>query len=269
MTNSEKWNIDHRYEMAMRNLNPVAWDKMTPDEKIDDLQAIEDKNAMEQGRVAAEVGAEPMGKNDWGYQLNNEIVINSNELNNPNYIENVDTVYHEGEHVKDWQAEFIPEVRSLYTQSELAERNSPEPDPDTDYAGYCNHPAEVAAREAGAAGVAKSLGDREYILEVDREMKDLNPTTNQILETYDYIALDTEIGSSPASAEYSPTAISSEWNHAENSYEFESESEAAYGTDIYDEADREFGIVSDMSDAEVDLAAEADANIDFSDHNDN
>ena len=35
---------------------------MLPSEKIGDLQAIENKNAIDQGRIACEVRAEPMDK---------------------------------------------------------------------------------------------------------------------------------------------------------------------------------------------------------------
>lgn len=65
--------------------------------------------------------------------------------------------------------------------------NSPIPDPDIDPNGYWNHPAEVAAREAGARGVEKTLSDQEQIAQVDRANHTL---INQILETYDYIALE-------------------------------------------------------------------------------
>lgn len=183
----EQYNINRSYELAVRNLNSKAWEIMLPSEKIGDLQAIENKNAMDQGRIACEVRAEPMEQGAWGYQQGNEIVVNSNELNNPNFMEHVDTLCHEGSHARDWQATFIPEVRSEYTTEQLQAVNSPIPDPDIDPNGYWNHPAEVAAREAGARGVEKTLSDQEQIAQVDRANHTL---INQILETYDYIALE-------------------------------------------------------------------------------
>ena len=183
----EQYNINRSYELAVRNLNSKAWEIMLPSEKIGDLQAIENKNAMGHGRIACEVRAEPMEQGAWGYQQGNEIVVNSNELNNPNFMEHVDTLYHEGSHARDWQATFIPEVRSEYTTEQLQAVNSPIPDPDIDPNGYWNHPAEVAAREAGARGVEKTLSDQEQIAQVDRANHTL---INQILETYDYIALE-------------------------------------------------------------------------------
>ena len=183
----EQYNINRSYELAVRNFNSRAWEIMLPSEKIGDLQAIENKNAMDQGRIACEVRAEQMEQGTWGYQQGNDIVVNSNELNNPNFMEHVDTLYHEGSHARDWQATFIPEVRSEYTPEELQAVNSPIPDPDVDPSGYWNHPAEVAAREAGARGVEKTFSDQKQIAQVDQAN---HTPINQILETYDYIALE-------------------------------------------------------------------------------
>lgn len=183
----EQYSINRSYELAVRNLNSKAWEIMLPSEKVGDLQAIENKNAMDQGRIACEVRAEPMEQGAWGYQQGNEIVVNSNELSNPNFMEHIDTIYHEGSHARDWQATFIPEVRSEYTPEQLQAVNSHIPDPEVNPDGYWNHPAEVAAREAGARGVEKTLSDQEQIAQVDRTN---HTQINQILETYDYIALE-------------------------------------------------------------------------------
>ena len=189
MTNEEIYSINHSYEVAVRNLNSRAWEVMLPSEKIQDLQAIENKNAMDQNRIACEVRSEPMQQGTWGYHLNSQIVINSNELDNPEYLEHVDTVFHEGSHARDEQAQFIREVQSQYTPEQLAERSTPIPDPETDPQGYWSHPAEVAAREAGEKGVDQILTDREHIVEVDCQMRGENPV-NQIIQTYDYNALE-------------------------------------------------------------------------------
>lgn len=192
MTEEEIYSINHNYEIAVRNLNSQAWNVMLPSEKIHDLQAIENKNALDQGRLACEVRAEPMDQGRWGYQGGTQIVVNSNELDNPNFMEHVNTIYHEGSHARDWQGQYITEVRSQYTPEQLAERNSPVPDPSIDPAGYWNHPSEAAARQAGEEGVVKTRSDREHITAVDLRMHEAHPV-NQILETHDYIALGTPL----------------------------------------------------------------------------
>ena len=195
MTLEERDLINRRYEIAVRNLNSAAWGKMQDSEKLQDLQAIENKNAMEQHRLACEVVGENMEKGDWGYQQGLKIAVNSNELNNPNFMEHVDTVFHEGSHTRDWQAQFLTELKSEYTPEDLKIRNSPIPDYEKDPNGYFYHPAEVAARQAGEEGVRQIQSDREHILNVDAEMQEQQPFVNQILQTYDYVAmnLDTEI----------------------------------------------------------------------------
>lgn len=202
MTSDEVRSINHSYEIAVRNLNSRAWELMLPSEKVHDLQAIENKNAMDQNRIPCEVRAEPMQQGQWGYQVDNQIVVNSNELDNPNFIEHVDTIYHEGSHARDTQAQYLQEVQSQYTPEQLAERSTPVPNPETNPEGYFNHPAEVAAREAGEEGVEKTISDREHIIEVDRQMNEAHPT-NQILQTYDYNALEIPIESETPMAENS------------------------------------------------------------------
>jgi len=162
---------------------------MFPNEKIADLQAIENKNAMDYGRVACEVRAEPMEQGEWGYQQGNAIVINLNDLNNPNFWEHVDTIFHEGSHAKDWQAIFFPSIRCDYSAEQFRAVNSPIPNPEVDPEGYWNHPAEVAAREAGSKGVEKIVCDQERIAQVDQAH---HTTRSQILEAFDYVARDSD-----------------------------------------------------------------------------
>lgn len=200
MTEEEIYVVNHEYEIAVRNLNSQAWNVMLPSEKIHDLQAIENKSALDQGRLACEVRAEPMDQGRWGYQEGLQIVVNSNELDNPNFMEHVNTIYHEGSHARDWQGQYITEVRNQYTPGQLAERNSPVPDPSVDPAGYWNHPSETAARQAGEEGVGKTRSDREHIIAVDRRMHETRPM-NQILETHDYIALGTPVQTGTAESE--------------------------------------------------------------------
>lgn len=188
----EQWDINHSYEIAIRNMNPVGWVRMTENEKIDNLQAIENKNAMDNGRIPAEVRVEDMPDNQLGYQRDNSIVISRASLNCMDYLEVINTGYHEGSHVKDWQANFLSEVRERYAPDELVARNSSIPNPNQDWDGYWNHAAEVAARDAGKAGVEKTIDNQNQITHIDREC---HFQGNQILETYDYLALD-ESGSS-------------------------------------------------------------------------
>ena len=213
MTNEEIYAINNSYEIACRNLNQQAWHEMSISEKIHDLQAIENKNALDNNRIACEVRAEPLGKGEWGYQDEMQIVVNSNELENPEFLEHVDTMYHEGSHAKDYQAQFVPEVRGQFSQDEIAARNSPSPSPEKDYSGYLNHPGEVAARQADAEGVAKTMADREHIVQVDREINEAHPI-NQILVTYDYNALDIPVQGESADsvAEGQTEAITSNTN---------------------------------------------------------
>ena len=203
----EEWKIRHDYEIALRNLNPVGWAEMSEQEKVANFQAIENKIALDEERIPAEIRAETMPAEEMGYQQGNTIVYSTDVLRDPDFMESVDTAYHEGSHVRDWQAQFLPEVRAAYSPEELAARSTPVPDPQADWEGYWNHPAEQAAREAGEKGVAKTLQEQAHIAQVDREMHEAGPVRNQILETYDYLALE----DSPPSPETTHEAAA-EWS---------------------------------------------------------
>ena len=207
-----EWKIQHDYEIALRNLNPEGWARMALTEKVENLQAIENKNAFDMNRVPAELRAEPLPAGEIGYQQGNSIVFSSHALQDPDFMESVDTAYHEGSHVRDWQAMFLPEVRAGYAPEDLAARSTPIPEPQADWEGYWNHPAEQAAREAGAAGVEKTLQEQARIAQVDQAVHEEGPVRNQILETYDYIALQESSASSEDTLE---SAASSGWDSAE------------------------------------------------------
>ena len=189
MNDEERYAINHSYEIAVRNLNSRGWELMTQDDKLHDLQAIEDKNAMDQNRLACTVIAESLENGVWGYQQGMNIVVNESELNNRNIMEQVDTLFHEGSHARDWQAQFFNEIKGQYFPGQLEERLTPIPNPDKDMKGYLNHPAEVAAREAGSKGVEKVENDKILIEAMDQQMREGQPK-NQILQTYEYLALD-------------------------------------------------------------------------------
>lgn len=257
---SDEYKINHNYEIAMRNLNSAGWETMSETEKIADLQAIEDKNALDNNRIPADVRGEALRQGEYGYQLENTITVNTNELNNMD--ETVKTVYHEGEHIKgDFQAEFIPEVREQYTPEELAARNTPIPDPDVDYNGYYNHPAEIAAREAEIDGINKTMADQEHIAEIDEQMH-ADHTTNQILETYDYIALDMPTENDCEQE----VSYSSEWTYDTDISETVSYEDNTF--DMDNSMDWECD-ADNNSDVAAESEADFDAGIDSSDDSDN
>lgn len=186
----EQWEINHSYEIALRNLNPIGWSNLTENEKIENLQAIENKNALDNGRLPAEIRVEDMADSQLGYQRENSIVISRAAINSSDYLDVINTEYHEGSHLKDWQAGFISEVRAGYMPNELEARASPIPNPNQDWDGYWNHPAEANARCEGEAGVEKTIMNQSKIADVDREC---HFRGNQILETYDYLALNESV----------------------------------------------------------------------------
>lgn len=187
----EEWEINHRAEIAERNLNPTGWAKMTSAERLENIQNIHDKIAMDMNLIPAEVVTQPLPENELGYQQANTIVINENLLNDSNNLnELTDTLYHESSHLQEFQAEIFPEARVGISSEELAARSSPVPDSDLDWEGYWSHPAEQAARKAGSKGLMKTLENQARIAEVDLAR---NTGTNQILTTYDYLALEESI----------------------------------------------------------------------------
>lgn len=182
----EEYCINHRYEMALRNL-AKGWQELSLAERLENLQAIEDKLAQETGRIPAEIVSRPLEEGCAAMQVGNTIIISEKELMNADYKSVVNSVYHEASHVLEFQGAVFTKVGVQLSPQELAARNTPIPNPKSDYEGYLNHPAEVAAREAGAAGVERTLSEQEQIAKVDNEM---HQPGNQILVTYDYLALD-------------------------------------------------------------------------------
>ena len=80
--------------------------------------------------------------------------------------------------------------RQQYTAEELERMNQPVPAPETDPAGYWNHPAEQGARLAEEQGKLRVESDQQIIRIIDhqREVQGKAPR-NQILETHDYLTL--------------------------------------------------------------------------------
>lgn len=208
----QEYNINHEYEIALRNLNPDGWARMTLQDKVQTLQAIEDKVAYNTGRIPAEITVEKLPECQLGMQKENTIILNSAKLNDQNFLDVINTTYHEASHVRDWQANYIPDVRAGYKPEDLAARQAPIPDPKQDWDGYWNHPAEQAARSAGELGVRKTIEDQQTISAADNEMH--ASSRSQILETFDYLALSDPTMLSPDSE----LEAGSDWEY-EVSYE--------------------------------------------------
>lgn len=199
-TDAEKQKISIEYQRAARNCNDRAWQQMTPQEKLTDLQYIENYNAMQQGRIPSEVTMERMDEGLYGYHTGNSIVHNEGMIRSENYRECVNTNYHEGFHSYVEMAEMFPEVNNNFAQEygeDSEAMHSVIPDYRVDYDGYYNHPQEVAAREEGNRGVEQMEYDKSLIMQTDA----MQPVHNQILETYDYDALSMADDTMDASVE--------------------------------------------------------------------
>lgn len=176
-----------KYEQALRNMNPEGWNNLLPNERIEALQAIENVIAYDTKRIPAEVVIGNCKPGSVAMQVGNSIIIDKAELAKSDYIECVKSVYHEASHVLDFQASIFSRLREQVGAEELALRNTPIPEYTVDFAGYYNHPAEVAAREAEVIGVQRTIEDQQHIAAVDEVM---HQSGNQILASHDYVALD-------------------------------------------------------------------------------
>lgn len=187
-TDEECERINHNYQIAVRNMNDRAWSAMLDSEKIASLQDVENKLAMDAGRIPSEVVTKEVGSTTYGAQDGNTLLIDAQSLQKDDFREVLDTLYHEDAHARDWvnsvfsdrQAALSPEERQV-----LAARMTEVPSPEKDFNGYWNHPAEVNARAAGKAGVEQLLSDQQALAQYDASHK----ATNQILQTYDTVDL--------------------------------------------------------------------------------
>lgn len=183
-TPEERNQIQRAYEMALRNSR--AWDVLLPSEKLNILQSIEDKIAMDHNRITADVNFRQLPDHVWGQQLDNSIILNAAKMGS--FEDMVTTLHHESAHIEDAQLRDFPEKQLTLTEAqkaELAARNTPVPDPDRDYKGYYHHPAEVNAREAEETGLARLQADLQAIQEYDAS----HHSGNQILQVYDELVL--------------------------------------------------------------------------------
>lgn len=187
-TDEECERINHNYQIAVRNMNDRAWSAMLDSEKIANLQDIENKLAMDAGRIPSEVVTTKELAGEYGAQDGNTLLIDAQSLQKDDFREVLDTLYHEDAHARDWvnsvfsdrQAALSPEERQA-----LEARMTPVPSAEKDFNGYWNHPAEVNARAAGKAGVEQLLSDQQALAQYDASHK----ATNQILQTYDTVDL--------------------------------------------------------------------------------
>lgn len=183
-TPEERNQIQRSYEMALRNSR--AWNVLLPSEKLNILQSIEDKIAMDHNRLTADVNFRQLPDHVWGQQLDNSIILNVSKIDN--FQDMVTTLYHENAHIEDTQLRDFPEKQLALTEAQKAQltaRNTPVPDPEQNYKGYYHHPAEVNAREAEETGLARIQTDLQAIQEYDAS----HHATNQILQVYDELVL--------------------------------------------------------------------------------
>ena len=198
-TDEECERINHNYQIAVRNMNDRAWSAMLDSEKIASLQDVENKLAMDAGRIPSEVVTKELA-GECGAQDGNTLLIDAQSLQKDDFHEVLDTLYHEDAHARDWvnsvfsdrQAALSPEERE-----QLAARMTPVPSPEEDFKSYYNHPAEVNARAAGKAGVEQLLSDQQVLVQYDASHK----ATNQILQTYDTVDLSSVAAPAETAAE--------------------------------------------------------------------
>lgn len=100
----EDWKLQNDYEQPLRNLNGRALSIMEDSEKHHDLQTIEDYTVRQEERPPAQVSAADPAAVTYGKQVENNIFLNQEVLDSTDYMKNVGTVFHEGKHVKDYQA---------------------------------------------------------------------------------------------------------------------------------------------------------------------
>ena len=183
--------------LAEHNLNTVGVSKMSEAEILEQFQALSDKIAVQNHMNPAEVLSQQLEANEYGYQQDNTIVLNSDlikpdMLKDPNNLREMnDTVFHENFHLRDFQASFLSEVRQGMTGEELAglEERLSEVESNS-WDSYYNHPGEIAAREAGRIGTEKMAHDQQLIADVNSVV---NGGRNQILATFDFAVANGEV----------------------------------------------------------------------------
>ena len=100
-TDEECERINHNYQIAVRNMNDRAWSAMLDSEKIAGLQDIENKLAMDAGRIPSEVVTKELA-GEYGAQDGNTLLIDAQSLQKDDFREVLDTLYHEDAHARDW-----------------------------------------------------------------------------------------------------------------------------------------------------------------------
>ena len=101
-TDEEREQINHNYQIAVRNMNDRAWSAMLDSEKIANLQDIENKLAMDAGRIPSEVVTTKELAGEYGAQDGNTLLIDAQSLKKDDFREVLDTLYHEDAHARDW-----------------------------------------------------------------------------------------------------------------------------------------------------------------------
>ena len=219
-TDEECERINHNYQIAVRNMNDRAWSAMLDSEKLANLQDIENKLAMDAGRIPSEVVTKELA-GEYGAQDGNTLIIDAQSLQKDDFREVLDTLYHEDAHARDWVNSVFSDRQATLSHEErqaLEARMTPVPSAEKDFNGYWNHPAEVNARAAGKAGVEQLLSDQQVLAQYDASHK----ATNQILQTYDTV----DLSSVGAAQEKNPAAPAETVGHG---------AEAAQGQDHSEE----------------------------------
>jgi uncharacterized protein YukE len=144
----------------IEEIDPAIWQSLSPNERLEVLQDIEDRMAAIQGRTPSTVIAEPMTANTYGYYNEGIIAINNSNLSSDMPVnEFLDTILHESRHAYQDYAIHNPEV---VVDPEVVESweenwNNYMSADIYGYEAYYNQPIEVDARNYAEA-ILNNLG---------------------------------------------------------------------------------------------------------------
>lgn len=186
-----EYDIQMKYEMALRSANDEAWTKMNLGEKLQTMQNIENERACCVGRVPARVICEEMDILQSGEYRSQEntIVLSQAELDT-DLNESLNTLFHEGQHATQ---EHMLDSINLETATEqdianVISLNMPLKE-DASFEEYYYSIPEVNARQVAEELQNHMSYEQQMVREVDSYMSGIQ-TQNQILETFDYPAIE-------------------------------------------------------------------------------
>ena len=181
--------ITRDYERAVRNISK-GWnnkDYLQAD-RFSDLQKVADYQAMKEKMDAPTVKHGEQitpGVRGYHYEGKNESYLAPRGMEN-NY-QAIETMTHENRHCAQDQAKTNEDVRQRFTEEQMKSFEEPYVQPNENFEAYYNHPKEVDARQAAEKFREQFENDVKAIEYAD---KDLHFRGNQILETYDYNAME-------------------------------------------------------------------------------